>query len=82
MSATHLPDESLAVTVHGDAELLDVHAAEHAEFKQTILDIYTPRYGEEWAAMLDGGAWYARINPQRIFTFSMPEIDPGESVGR
>jgi hypothetical protein len=39
--ATHLPGESLAVTVHGDAELLDVHAPEHAEFKQTILDIFT-----------------------------------------
>jgi nitroimidazol reductase NimA-like FMN-containing flavoprotein (pyridoxamine 5'-phosphate oxidase superfamily) len=73
VSATHLPSESLAVTVHGDAELLDVHAPEHAEFKQAVLDIYTPRYGDEWAAMLDGGAWYARINPRRVFTFSMHE---------
>ena len=72
VSATHLPGESLAVTVHGDAEVIDVHAPEHAEFKQTVLDIYTPRYGEEWAAMLDGGAFYARINPRRMFTFSMP----------
>jgi hypothetical protein len=75
VSATHLPGESLAVTVHGDAELLDVHAPEHAEFKQTILDIYTPRYGSEWAAMLDGRAWYARINPHRVLTFSMPDLD-------
>lgn len=75
VSATHLPDESLAVTVHGDAELIDVHAPEHAEFKQTLLDIYTPRYGEGWAAMLDGGALYARINPRRMFTFSMPAGD-------
>jgi hypothetical protein len=75
VSATHLPGESLAVTVHGDAEFIDVHAPEHAEFKQTLLDIYTPRYGDEWAAMLDGGAWYARINPRRMFTFSMPEED-------
>ncbi len=75
VSATHLPGESLAVTVHGDAELLDVHVPEHAEFKQTLLDIYTPRYGSEWAAMLDGGAWYARINPRRVLTFSMPDLD-------
>jgi hypothetical protein len=75
VSATHLPDESLAVTVHGDAERVDVHAPEHAEFKQTLLDIYTPRYGNEWAAMLDGGAWYSRINPHRVLTFSMPDID-------
>ncbi len=76
VSATHLPGESMAVTVHGDAELLDVHAPEHAEFKQTVLDIYIPKYGHQWATMLDDGAWYARINPQRIFTFSMPELEP------
>lgn len=75
VSATHLPGESLAVTVHGDAELLDIHAPEHAELKQTVLDIYTPRYGQEWATTLDGGAWYARIVPRRIFTFSMPELE-------
>lgn len=75
VSATYLPRESMAVTVHGDAELIDVHAPEHAEFRQTLLDIYVPRYGEEWASMLDGGAWYARINPRRVFTFSMPELD-------
>jgi hypothetical protein len=64
------------VTVHGDAELLDVHALEHAEFKQTLLDIYTPRNGEERAALLNGGAWYGRINPTRVFTFSMPGLEP------
>ena len=72
VSATHLPGEHLAVTVHGDAELIDVHAPEHAEFKQTLLDIYVSRYGESWAEMLDGGARYARINPRRMFTFWMP----------
>lgn len=75
VSATHLPGEHLAVTVHGDAELIDVHAPEHAEFKQTLLDIYTPRYGDGWVTMLDGGAVYARITPRRIFTFSMPELE-------
>jgi hypothetical protein len=74
VSATHLPDESFAVTVHGDVELIDVHAPEHADFKQTLLDIYVPRYGEQWAEMLDGGACYARIHPRRMFTFWMPEV--------
>jgi nitroimidazol reductase NimA-like FMN-containing flavoprotein (pyridoxamine 5'-phosphate oxidase superfamily) len=73
VSATHLPGEHLAVTVHGDAELIEVHAPEHAEFKQTLLDIYVPRYGEAWTEMLDGGARYARIHPRRMFTFSMPD---------
>ena len=73
VSATHLPGEHLAVTVHGTAEMIDVNAPEHAEFKRTVLDIYVPRYGESWADMLDGGAAYARIRPARMFTFSMPE---------
>lgn len=76
VSATHLPGESFAVTVHGDAEFIDATAPQHAEFRQTLLDIYTPRFGPEWGQMLDeGGAWYARINPRRLFTFWMPELD-------
>ncbi len=76
VSATHLPGESFAVTVHGDAEFIDTTAAEHAEFRRTLLDIYVPRFGQEWADMLDrGDAWYARINPRRVLTFSMPELD-------
>lgn len=76
VSATHLPGESLAVTVHGDAELIDTAAPEHAEFRRTLLDIYTPRFGQEWAEMLDGGdTFYARIVPRRVLMFSMPELD-------
>lgn len=75
VSATHLPGEHLAVTVHGDAEFIDVAADEHAEFRQALLDIYVPRFGREWSDMLDDGtAWYARIRARRLFTFSMPEL--------
>lgn len=73
VSASHLPGEHLQVTVHGRAELIDVNAPEHAAFRQTLLDIYVPRYGAEWEAMLTGGAQYARIEPERMFTFYMPE---------
>lgn len=74
VSATHLPGEEFAVTVHGDVEFIDTSASEHAEFHQTLLDIYVPRFGDAWAQMLDdGGAWYARINPRRVFNFWMPE---------
>lgn len=73
VSATHLPGEDLAVTVHGRAVLLDIHATEHAGFRQTLLDIYTPRYGPEWEhSFLDAGPLYARIDAERMFTFSMP----------
>ncbi|MCU0260569.1 MAG: pyridoxamine 5'-phosphate oxidase family protein [Ilumatobacteraceae bacterium] len=76
VSATHLPGEHLAVTVHGTAEVVDVGAPEHAELRQTLLDIYLPRYGDDWLQVLNG-ATYARIHPRRMFTFSMPELDAG-----
>src|SRR5262249_9886065 len=72
VSATHLPAEELAVTVHGEAELIDVSAPEHKGFRQALLDIYVPRYGEGWETFLDSGPVYARINATRMYTFSMP----------
>jgi nitroimidazol reductase NimA-like FMN-containing flavoprotein (pyridoxamine 5'-phosphate oxidase superfamily) len=70
VSATHLPGEELAVTVHGRAVLLDLASEEQAGFRQTLIDIYVPRYGPEWGRILDG-ATYARIDPERMFTFHM-----------
>jgi nitroimidazol reductase NimA-like FMN-containing flavoprotein (pyridoxamine 5'-phosphate oxidase superfamily) len=75
VSATHLPSEALSVTVHGRASLVDLGAAEQAGFRRTLLDIYVPRYGPDWEALLDGGALYARIDAARMFTFSMPVGD-------
>lgn len=72
VSATHLPGEHLAVTVHGRAEIIDVGAPAHAGFRQCLLDIYLPRYGDAWLPILEGGT-FARIHPRRMFTFSMPE---------
>jgi hypothetical protein len=73
VSATHLPGKELAVTVHGKAVEVDVNAPEGAELRQTLLDIYVPRYGESWAEMLDGGAVYWRLDPERMFAFFMDE---------
>ncbi len=73
VSATHLPGEELAVTVHGVAVIVDVRAPEHAGFRQTLLEIYAPRYGAEWETeFLDDGPVYARIDAERMFTFAMP----------
>ena len=74
VSATHLPGEELAVTVHGRAVPVDVNAGEGegAELREVLLGIYVPRYGEEWAEMLDGGAVYWRLEAERIFAFHMP----------
>jgi uncharacterized pyridoxamine 5'-phosphate oxidase family protein len=71
VSATHLPGEELAVTVHGRAVPIDVNGAEHAGFRTALLDIYVPRYGPEWEQFLDSGVAYARIEADRMFTFHM-----------
>ncbi|MCB0969414.1 MAG: hypothetical protein KDB37_21470, partial [Ilumatobacter sp.] len=59
------------VTVHGTATMVDVHDPVHAEFRQALLNIYLPRYGDSWLEVLDGAA-FARIDARRMFTFSMP----------
>lgn len=75
VSATHLPGEELAVTVHGRAVPVDIRSAENAAFRQTLLDVYVPRYGPQWEEeFLDSGPVYARIDADRMFTFHM---EPG-----
>jgi nitroimidazol reductase NimA-like FMN-containing flavoprotein (pyridoxamine 5'-phosphate oxidase superfamily) len=72
VSATHLPGEELAVTVHGRAVAVDVQSEADAGFRQTLIDIYAPRFGDEWATnFLDSGVAYARIEAERMFTFEM-----------
>jgi uncharacterized pyridoxamine 5'-phosphate oxidase family protein len=72
VSAVHLPGEELAVTVHGRAVRVPTDPDDGAELRQALLDVYTPRYGEEWVNFLDSGPVYARIEPERMFTFAMP----------
>jgi hypothetical protein len=70
VSATHLPGEKLAVTVHGRAVPVET---ETGQFRDVLLETYVPRYGPEWEhGFLDSGAVYARIEPDRMFTFHMP----------
>jgi hypothetical protein len=72
VSATHLPGEEWGVTVHGTA--VPVDHREHTEFRRTLLDIYTPRYGADWGeTFLDRGPVYARIEAAKMFAFT---IDP------
>ena len=75
VSAVHLPGEELAVTVHGRAVPVAVDPQGGAELRQALLDVYTPRYGEEWVDFLDSGPVYARIEAERMFTFAMPAAD-------
>jgi len=70
VSATHVPDESLAVSVHGRAGLVDLSTPEHAGFRAICIGYYGPEW-EEWGA----GAPYARIDAHAMFTFRMLQPD-------
>lgn len=67
VSATHMPREEFAVTVHGRAVPVDVRGG----LRDTLLEVYVPRYGPEWENFLDSGPVNMRIDPQRMFTFQM-----------
>ena len=71
VSATHLPGEELAVTVHGRAELFDLHDQAYGELRQAMLDWYLPRQGPEFETWLDQlDAVGARIAAEKMFTFA------------
>jgi hypothetical protein len=71
VSATHLPGEDLAVTVHGRAELFDIGDPSRAELRQAMLDHYLPLQGPAFETWLDqADAMGARIAADKIFTFS------------
>jgi Pyridoxamine 5'-phosphate oxidase len=71
VSATHLPGEELAVTVHGRAELFDLSGPEGRELRQAMLDYYVPRQGAQFETWLDEiDAIGARIVAAKMFTFS------------
>jgi uncharacterized pyridoxamine 5'-phosphate oxidase family protein len=71
VSATHLPGEEFAVTVHGRAVFVDVREREGAGLRRTLLEVYVPRYGTGWEEFLDSVGVYARIEARRMFTFQM-----------
>lgn len=75
VSATHLPSEDWAVTVHGIAVPVDTSRPYPSGLRATLLEVYTPRYGPQWEEFLDSGPVYARIEAQRMFAV---DITAGE----
>jgi hypothetical protein len=72
VSATHLPGEHLAVTVHGKADLYELTDPARPELRQAMLDQYLPSQGDSFAEFVEGtGIVAARIDPERMFTFHM-----------
>jgi hypothetical protein len=72
VSATHLPSEQFAVTVHGRAIPVEVSAGAGAGLRRALLEVYEPRYGKQWEQFLDSGPVYARIEADRMFAFALP----------
>ena len=71
VSATYLPGEELAITVHGRAELFDVSDPARGELRQAMLDHYLPLQGPAFETWLDqADAVGARIAADKMFTFS------------
>jgi nitroimidazol reductase NimA-like FMN-containing flavoprotein (pyridoxamine 5'-phosphate oxidase superfamily) len=78
VSATHLPGEHLAVTVHGTAELFGPDDPQWAALNQAMLDHYLPLQGEQFEEWLDDlDVMGARIDATRMFTFHLD--DPGSA---
>jgi Pyridoxamine 5'-phosphate oxidase len=72
VSATHLPGEELAVTVHGRAELFEVADPAYARFRQAMLDEYLPKQGPAFEAWLEAeNPLGAHIAAQKMFTFHL-----------
>jgi len=65
VSATHLPCEEFAVNVHGRAVPVGVEGG----LRETLLEVYVPRYGPGWEEFLDSGPVYMRIDADRMFAF-------------
>jgi hypothetical protein len=56
------------VTAHGRATEIPIDGG----FRETLLEIYVPRYGAGWESdFLDSGPVYARLHADRMFTFAM-----------
>jgi nitroimidazol reductase NimA-like FMN-containing flavoprotein (pyridoxamine 5'-phosphate oxidase superfamily) len=70
VSATHVPGDELAVSVHGRAAFVDFDGREGRALRQAMLDHYVPLQGpqfEEWLDELSAVA--ARIDADKMFTF-------------
>ena len=75
VSATHTRGEHLAVTVHGTAQVVNLDDPLQAGFRAFCIETYGVDWND-WGAP----AAYARIDPERMFTFSFPVDPPSETL--
>jgi hypothetical protein len=79
VSATHLPGEDWAVTVHGRAVPAGTGRADPGGLRPVLLEVYVPRYGPQWEEFLDSGPAYFRIEADRMFAIDLTPGSPGHS---
>ncbi len=65
VSATHLDGEAFAVTVHGDAEIVDMDDPGH----EGVRDLMVETYGEDWWREIGASATFARITAHRMYVY-------------
>jgi len=72
VSASHVPSEALAVTVHGSADLFEISDPRRPELRQAMLDHYLPLQGPSFEDWLDSeDILAARIDAKKMFTFQL-----------
>jgi hypothetical protein len=76
VSATHVPGEHFAVTVHGRAIPIDLGSPHEAALRRTVLEVYEPRAGTDFETFLDSGPVYARIEAARLFAMVINTDEP------
>lgn len=78
VSATHLPGEERAVTVHGRASVLDLRAEAQSGLRQCLLDVYLPRM-PDYEQFIDSGPVVVRIDAEKMFSFRLEPVSAGEA---
>jgi hypothetical protein len=74
VSASYVPGEHLAVTVHGRAELFELTDPSRPDLRRAMLDHYLPLQGKAFEEWLDeDDSLGARIVPEKMFTFHMTQ---------
>jgi hypothetical protein len=72
VSATYLEGERIVVIVHGRAVRIDLADPAEQAFRETLVDVYAPRYGPGWIDWATDSATYFRIEPRRMFASRLP----------
>lgn len=73
VSATHLDGEAFAVTLHGEARIVDTSERSVAGFRDLLIETY----GEAWWREFGAPGQFARIEAHRMYTYFMRDADSG-----